>query len=122
MPKNLYFSKLLDFYDFALKDRQKEVMELYYNNDLSLSEIADNIGISKQGVRDIIKRAESLLLNLDRNFNIVIKTEHSKKSLEEIINLCNVAKDASFIGEVERLNNAIGEIEVLAKDLLQNDF
>lgn len=122
MPKNLYFSKLLDFYDFALKDRQKEVMDLYYNNDFSLAEIADNIGISKQGVRDVIKRAEQLLLNLDKNFNIVLKTEHSKESLEKIVNLCGLAKAASLKGEVENLDKLVGEIEVLAKDLLQNNF
>ena len=49
---------LFDFYGELLTDRQKEFYDLYYNEDLSLSEIAENYGISRQGVRDVIVRAE----------------------------------------------------------------
>ena len=48
---------LFDFYGELLTDRQKEFYDLYYNEDLSLSEIAENYGISRQGVRDVIVRA-----------------------------------------------------------------
>ena len=51
---------LFDFYGELLTDRQKEFYDLYYNEDLSLSEIAENYGISRQGVRDVIVRAENL--------------------------------------------------------------
>ena len=50
-------SMLYDFYGDLLTDRQKEFFDLYYTDDLSLSEIADNYGISRQGVRDVIVRA-----------------------------------------------------------------
>ena len=49
---------LFDFYGEILTDRQKEFFDLYYNEDLSLAEIAENYGISRQGVRDVIVRAE----------------------------------------------------------------
>ena len=49
---------LYDFYGELLTERQKEFFDLYYNEDLSLSEIAENTGISRQGVRDVIVRAE----------------------------------------------------------------
>ena len=49
---------LFDFYGELLTDRQKEFFDLYYNEDLSLAEIAENAGISRQGVRDVIVRAE----------------------------------------------------------------
>lgn len=71
MSKELYFSTLLDFYGVMLNDKQRKVMENYYNEDLSLSEIAMNIGISKQGVRDIIKRSEEKLKTLDEKLKFI---------------------------------------------------
>ena len=52
---------LYDFYGDMLTDRQKEFYDLYYNEDLSLAEIAENYGITRQGVRDVIVRAEAIL-------------------------------------------------------------
>ena len=49
-----------------LTDKQQEVMEQYYNDDLSLAEIAANLGITRQGVRDSIKRGEGILLELEQ--------------------------------------------------------
>ena len=54
MAKNLEISYLLDFYSEMLTQKQREVIEYYYNDDLSLSEIAMNEGITRQGVRDSI--------------------------------------------------------------------
>lgn len=65
MAKNLEISYLLDFYGEVLTEKQRDVMEQYYNDDLSLAEIADNFGITRQGVRDSIKRGESILLELE---------------------------------------------------------
>ena len=61
MAKNLEISFLLDFYGDMLTDKQRDVVELYYNEDLSLAEIAAHSGITRQGVRDSIKRAEGQL-------------------------------------------------------------
>jgi predicted DNA-binding protein YlxM (UPF0122 family) len=63
--KNLELSYLLDFYGDVLTQKQRDVMEQYYNNDLSLSEIAENFSITRQGVRDSIKRGEAVLLDLE---------------------------------------------------------
>ena len=52
--KNMRMSYLLDFYGDLLTERQKEFYDLYYNEDLSLAEIAENYGITRQGVRDVI--------------------------------------------------------------------
>ena len=52
---------LFDFYGEILTERQKEFFDLYYNEDLSLGEIAENYGISRQGVRDVIVRAEAAM-------------------------------------------------------------
>ena len=62
---------LYDFYGDMLTDRQKEFYDLYYNEDLSLAEIAENYGITRQGVRDVIVRAEAILTALeDKTGNI----------------------------------------------------
>ena len=122
MAKNLYFSKLLYFYSSVLKERQKEVMNLYYNKDFSLSEIADNIGISKQGVRDIIKRSELLLLECDANFNIIKKTEYIQKNLEEILIACETLKECIVNNDLKNLEKNVNLIEEVTKKSLQNNF
>ena len=62
---------LYDFYGDMLTDRQKEFYDLYYNEDLSLAEIAENCGITRQGVRDVIVRAEAILTELEDKTGIV---------------------------------------------------
>ena len=59
--KDLEIAFLLDFYGEVLSERKRTVLDYYYNDDLSLAEIAEEIGISRQGVRDLIKKAEEEL-------------------------------------------------------------
>ena len=59
--KDLSIAYLLDFYGDVLSDRKRSVLDDYYNNDLSLAEIAQDLGISRQGVRELIKKAEEEL-------------------------------------------------------------
>lgn len=58
MANNVEITILLDFYGDMLTAKQRDFINLYYNDDLSLAEIAENEGITRQGVRDAIKRAE----------------------------------------------------------------
>ena len=62
---------LFDFYGDLLTDRQKEFFDLYYNEDLSLAEIAENYGISRQGVRDIIVRAEGVMQEVEDKTGLI---------------------------------------------------
>ena len=71
-------SLLLDFYEELLSERKRTVLSMYYNEDLSLAEIADEIGISRQGVRDLIKKAEEELSNLEDKLGLVRKFEEAK--------------------------------------------
>ena len=64
---------LFDFYGELLTDRQKEFFDLYYNEDLSLAEIAENEGISRQGVRDIITRGSKQLSETEAAVGLVKK-------------------------------------------------
>ena len=65
MAKDLGITILLDFYGDMLTEKQRDFLGYYYNDDLSLSEIAENEGITRQGVRDSIKRAEAQLFDME---------------------------------------------------------
>lgn len=84
MAKNLEISILLDFYGDMLTEKQREVIEYYYNDDLSLSEIADNEGITRQGVRDSIKRAELQLLEMEERLGLARRFREMRSGLEQI--------------------------------------
>lgn len=58
MPKNLKYAEFLDCYGALLTEKQREILEYYYNDDFSLAEISENLNISRQGVLDIIHRAQ----------------------------------------------------------------
>ena len=84
MMKNLEVSRLLDYYGQMLTDKQKELAEYYYNDDLSLSEISQNEGITRQGARDCIKRAENTLYDIENRLKLIERFENIRKKLEEI--------------------------------------
>ena len=62
---------LFDFYGELLTERQREFFDLYYNEDLSLTEIAENSGISRQGVRDVIVRAEGAMQEVEDKTGLI---------------------------------------------------
>ena len=87
--KNLEINYLLDFYGDVLTERKCNILEMYYNDDYSLSEIADDIGISRQGVRDIIKKSEDELLFLEEKLGLYEKFKALQKSVDELLNAIN---------------------------------
>ena len=105
MAKNLEIALLFDFYGDMLTDKQRDVVELYYDNDLSLSEIAENEGITRQGVRDSIKRAEAQLLDMEDRF----------RQMRE-----GIAAIRQAAGEIQELNDRFGysrDIEEKARQI-----
>lgn len=73
---------LSDFYSELLTNRQQEVIKYYYEQDLSLGEIAENLHITRQGVHDILKRAEKALENYERKLGLLAGYLKEKKSLD----------------------------------------
>ena len=73
MPKDLGVSQLLQVYGGLLPEKQKLLCELYFDEDLSLSEISENEGITRQGVRDAIKRAETQLRTFEQELMLIKK-------------------------------------------------
>ena len=82
--KTLEMTLLFDFFGELLTEKQREYFDLYYNDDLSLSEIAENEGISRQGVRDSIKRAESQLLEMEERLGLARRFREMRAGLEQI--------------------------------------
>ena len=82
--KNLNISYLLDVYGPVLTDKQRDVVELYYCEDLSLAEIAEICGITRQGVRDSIKRGEAVILELEEKLGIVKRFQDILVSVDVI--------------------------------------
>lgn len=76
---------LFDFYGELLTDRQREFFDLYYNEDLSLSEIAENAGISRQGVRDVIVRAEAAMQEIEDKTGLIRRFETMRAHLDVIV-------------------------------------
>ena len=87
MAKNLEISYLLDFYGEMLTQKQRDVMEQYYNDDLSLSEIAENFGITRQGVRDAIRRGSDELLLLEQRLALREKFAVIRSEAEKILRM-----------------------------------
>ena len=91
---------LYDFYGELLTDRQKEFFDLYYNEDLSLAEIAENAGISRQGVHDSLARAEAALLAMEEKTGCVARARTQQKALESI---CRAAEQLLTVPGAEAL-------------------
>ena len=87
---------LYDFYGDMLTDRQKEFYDLYYNEDLSLAEIAENYGITRQGVRDVIVRAEAVLTELEDKTGIIRRFEAQRPHLDAIESAAAEMKTINF--------------------------
>lgn len=75
---------LFDFYGELLTEKQREYFDLHYNADLSLAEIAESSGISRQGVWDIIRRAEATLRETEQKTGLVRRHDAERQVLREI--------------------------------------
>jgi uncharacterized protein len=85
MDRVFEISLLLDFYGQLLTDRQQEILDLHFNNDYSLGEIAEHLQITRQGVFDNIKRGKTTLNNFEIKLGIVKKFLEQKEKAHEIL-------------------------------------
>ncbi len=119
MAKNLEISMLLDFYGEMLTEKQREVVRYYYDEDLSLAEIAGIAQITRQGVRDSIKRGEATLMDMEERLGLAKKFRQREEDLEKII---RCAREIIFLAEELPRSRPIMEqaadIERLAKQLM----
>lgn len=112
IDKIVELSMLYDFYGELLKEHQKQIFEDYILNDLSLSEIASEQGISRQGVHDIVKRCSKQLESYEEKLRLIEKFERTKdrvNQIKEIANRIKETKNLESIDEIEQLTNTILE-------------
>ena len=105
-------SMLYDFYGELLTDRQKEFFDLYYNDDLSLAEIAENYGISRQGVRDVIVRAEAYMNDIEDHTGLL------KRFLEMRTHVETIAKAADEIRTINFRQYDDNRLSKLSADII----
>jgi len=106
---------LYDFYGELLTDKQKEIYELFYQNDMSLSEIAGELEISRQAVRDQLKRTEKILLDYEDKLRLVERFMANKNSAGRIRNLIDELEMKNELSEdslkiAEQIRRAVDEI------------
>ena len=94
---------LLDFYGNLLTDKMREACESYYNEDLSLAEIAESSGISRQGVYDTIHRAEKQLEEYEERLGLLELFEKQQTRAKRALELINSGESASAAHELEEL-------------------
>ncbi len=103
-------SLLYDFYGQLLSRRQQEVMALYHEENLSLSEIAEEFGISRQAVHDTLKKAEQALAEYEAKLGLVERLMESKKAIADIDERID-----GLISELTGGGEPAGEANIVAK-------
>lgn len=84
LDKNVRFSLLLEVYGELLTEKQREIFKLYYDEDFSLAEIAEDVGVTRQAVLDTIRKSERNLLSFEQKLKIIEKRERVTEILEKI--------------------------------------
>jgi predicted DNA-binding protein YlxM (UPF0122 family) len=121
MAKDLQISFLLDFYGDMLTEKQREMITLYYNDDLSLAEIAEDQGITRQGVRDAIKRAEQQLTDMEACLGLARRFGEMREGLSKICD--ETLKIAEFNRQYvlsDEIEESVARIMQLANELSED--
>ena len=119
MAKNLESSYLLDFYGSLLGEKQRRLFSRYYDDDLSLAEIAELEGMTRQGVRDAVKRAETQLLEMEAKLGLARRFQTVQSGLSEVRQcaeeLAALCRETTVGGRAEetirRLLAVVGQME-----------
>ncbi len=107
MEKNIEISLLFDFYGELLKPSGRQAIDLYYNDDLSLAEIAAQTGITRQGVRDSIKRCEQQLFDFEKKLGMFRRFQALRQGLDEIAAVAQKIKTDSQDNTIKALAQSI---------------
>ena len=123
MEKNVQVGLLFSFYRNMLTDKQAECIDLYYDEDLSLSEISEHLGITRQGVRDNIKRAEGTLYKIEERLGLMRRFLDIKEKLghvDEIIKEIEASPNVRFLSD--DIKHKINEILTIVMEINDEEF
>ena len=115
MDDILQLTLLYDFYGELLTEKQKQVYELHYQDDLSLTEIGDELSISRQAVRDQLKRTEKILQDYEEKLQLVSRFQAQKKAVQEMKHIMEGVEKKNPDAAVVK---AISKMKKIADDIL----
>ncbi len=107
MEKHVEISMLCQIYGKLLTEKQYEFINDYYNNDLSLSEIAENNDITRQAVRDVIKKGENKLFEFEEKLLFMKRMLNQEKQIQEILIELSKIQETSSDRKIEKILNNI---------------
>ena len=105
---------LLDYYGGMLTDKQRDCFDMRYNQDLSLGEIAEMQGVSRQAVNDNLSRTEALLRRMEENIGCVKRDKLARRIAAEIrsaVTVLDASSDPAVLSSVQRILAALQELE-----------
>ncbi|NLT95759.1 MAG: putative DNA-binding protein [Clostridia bacterium] len=111
LEKRDYLILLFDFYSALLTEKQRLIFDLYYQDDLSLGEIAEQLNISRQAVYDIIKRSENILEDYENKLKLVKKFQNNKEKLQQVLALVNELENTIN-------NSTLAELKKIVRDVI----
>ena len=105
---------LFDHYGGMLTDKQRECFQLRYEQDLSLGEIAESMGVSRQAVNDSLTRTEALLRRMEENIGCVkrdMKTRAAAQKILEAAAVLDASSDPAVLAAVQRIRSAVDTLK-----------
>lgn len=109
---------LLDFYGQLLTKRQHEIMDLHFNSDLSLGEIAEDLGISRQGVHDSIRKGKQALLGYENRLGLAERFKEQESNIEKALkSLKHMGKKSPELIKDSDYKQALGLLEKILETL-----
>lgn len=101
MDDILYITMLYDFYGELLTEKQRTVIESYYLNDMSLNEVGEQYGITRQAVADLVKRTVNILKDYEKKLNLYEKYTYQKKMMEDTVKRLDAAIEKNSCSPVD---------------------
>jgi len=110
----LEMALLFDYYGGMLTEKQRDCFDMRYNQDLSLGEIGEALGVSRQAVNDNLTRTEALLRRMEENIGCVKRDMIRRKAIQEILEAATVldaSSDPAILGSAQRIRAALHTLE-----------
>ena len=122
MDKKAQVGLLFSFYRNMLTDRQNECVDLYYNEDLSLSEFSEHLGITRQGVRDNIKRAEQSMYDIEQSLGLASKFLRIQEKLDNIDDIIREIEQSPNVRYLsDDIKHKINDILTIISDINEGE-
>lgn len=120
IEKMVEIGLLFEQYKELLTDKQREMVSLYYEEDYSLGEISENLGVSRQGVYDTLKRSEKILREYENKLHLVAKLKEQEKFLKFIgEKIVDIKEDLLHNRDCANLIPKLENIEEICRELLK---